>query len=294
MKRKIFIKLIGGLGNQLFQYACAKNLALELNGTLHIDDKTGFIFDNIFKRKKALPKNLDYNKIKPLDLICFYFLFILKKIFFKKKTFFNIGNHIIVDETVENKFIKNFFEKTKNYKKIYLIGFFQSEKYFFQNKKTITKKILKNKINNLNIEKIKKKIKRNSVFVGIRMFEEAPNNLRKNFGGLENFNFYNKYIKYFKKKNSQSNFFIFSTMKDKKKILEKINENILIVNEKYGKNDDLKYLLLFSCFRNFIISNSSFYWWGAYLAETKKDIKIVASKKFTNINTLPKNWKNTN
>ena len=45
MKRKIFIRLIGGIGNQLFQYACAKNLAIELNASLFIDDKTGFFFD---------------------------------------------------------------------------------------------------------------------------------------------------------------------------------------------------------------------------------------------------------
>ena len=30
MKRKIYLKLMGGLGNQLFQYACAKNLSIEL------------------------------------------------------------------------------------------------------------------------------------------------------------------------------------------------------------------------------------------------------------------------
>ena len=64
MKRKIYIKLIGGLGNQLFQYSCAKNLSIELNADLIIDDKSGFILDNKFKRKKSLPKNLDYSRIK--------------------------------------------------------------------------------------------------------------------------------------------------------------------------------------------------------------------------------------
>ena len=53
MKRKIYIKLIGGLGNQLFQYSCAKNLSIELNGDLIIDDKSGFFFDVKFNRKKV-------------------------------------------------------------------------------------------------------------------------------------------------------------------------------------------------------------------------------------------------
>ena len=42
MKRKIFIRLIGGIGNQLFQYACAKNLAIELNASYLLMIKQDF------------------------------------------------------------------------------------------------------------------------------------------------------------------------------------------------------------------------------------------------------------
>ena len=42
MKRKIYITLIGGLGNQLFQYACALNLSKILKAELIIDDVGGF------------------------------------------------------------------------------------------------------------------------------------------------------------------------------------------------------------------------------------------------------------
>ena len=60
MKRKIYVKLAGGIGNQLFQYSFAKNLSIELNAKLIIDDRSGFFFDKIFKRKKSLPTNLKY------------------------------------------------------------------------------------------------------------------------------------------------------------------------------------------------------------------------------------------
>ena len=42
MKRKIYLQISGGLGNQLFQYAFAKNLSIKLNAKLIIDDVTGF------------------------------------------------------------------------------------------------------------------------------------------------------------------------------------------------------------------------------------------------------------
>ena len=73
MKRKIFIRLIGGIGNQLFQYACAKNLAIELNASLFIDDKTGFFFDRKFNRNNSLPPKfkLYKNRFFKLNMVLY-------------------------------------------------------------------------------------------------------------------------------------------------------------------------------------------------------------------------------
>jgi hypothetical protein len=135
MKKKIYISLIGGLGNQLFQYSCALNLAYKLNAKLIIDDKTGFLFDNIYKRKLSLPKKFLKNKISFLDTLFLIFLRLIKKIIYNKKIFYKIFNYMIIDETKSKKYLENFYDKTKNENKIYLIGFFQSEKYFFENRK---------------------------------------------------------------------------------------------------------------------------------------------------------------
>ena len=77
---------------------------------------------------------------------------------------------------------------------IYLIGFSKSEKYFFDHREKIVKKIFHNKFN-----KTKPKIKNNSVMIGIRMYEDVPYQDLKKFGGLENFKFYND-LKLFKNK----------------------------------------------------------------------------------------------
>lgn len=291
MKRKIFVKLIGGLGNQLFQYACAKNLAIELNAELIIDDLTGFFFDRRFKRKKKLPKNLEYKRINFIELTYFYILLFIKKIFVRERYFFKIFKNILIDETNENKFIDNFFKITKNNNKVFLIGFFQSEKYFYKNKSKIISKILENTINNKEIEKIKKEISNKSICIGIRMFEEAPKNIKYNFGGIENFNFYNDAIEIFKRQIIQPNLYVFSTLKNIQLINENISSKVEIINKKFNENDDLNYLLLMSFFSNFVISNSSYYWWGAYLADFSKKTKTIASKKYININTVLDKWK---
>ena len=74
MKRKIYITLIGGLGNQLFQYACAFNLAYNLKAKLIIDDRSGFYFDKKFQRNYSLPKNLLYKRANILEICLLSFL----------------------------------------------------------------------------------------------------------------------------------------------------------------------------------------------------------------------------
>tara|TARA_B100000965_G_C19589924_1_gene757460 strand:+ start:156 stop:1040 length:885 start_codon:yes stop_codon:yes gene_type:complete len=294
MKRKIYIKLIGGIGNQLFQYSCAKNLSIELDSDLIIDDKSGFFFDKHFKREKSLPKNLKYSKISLLDLLFFNILILIKKIIFKNKIYFNFGNIILVDESISNEYIIDLKEKINKYNKVFLLGFFQSEKYFLENKSTILSEILDNKIENPKLENIKNEINKDSLLLGIRMFEEAPAFIKKNFGGIEDYSFYKNSIKLFNIIN-ELKIYVFTTLKDKSQITDNIDKNLRIIGDEYRINkNDLDFILLMSNFENFIISNSTFYWWGTYLAEYKKKIKVISSNKFRNKSTVPSRWKNLN
>ena len=54
MKKKLYLYLAGGLGNQLFQYSAARNIALKNKASLIIDKSTGFIDDFRFKRQFSL------------------------------------------------------------------------------------------------------------------------------------------------------------------------------------------------------------------------------------------------
>ncbi len=291
MKRKIYLTLFGGLGNQLFQYACALNLSREIGADLVIDHISGFIFDRKFKRNFNLPENFNVKKINFFEFFLILFLRVIKKLLFantKTLSFFNI---FILDETKQKSYLNNFEQLFKNYNIIYLIGFFQTEKYFFANKQNIIKKLSQNKILNNKLKNIERKINKNSLMIGIRLFEEAPGKIKKKFGGIEKFEFYEKSIKQIKSKTKISNIFIFSTT-NKDKIRKRLKFKSIIVD---SCNDDdvldIEYILLFSKFRNFIISNSTFYWWGAYLAGNKKKINVVYSNKFTNKSTIPLKWK---
>ena len=71
--KKIYLHLTGGLGNQLFEYAAAKNLALNKDAKLIIDTRTGFLLDfrdpTKFSLNKSSLNNVEYKNF------CFTFFF---------------------------------------------------------------------------------------------------------------------------------------------------------------------------------------------------------------------------
>jgi hypothetical protein len=74
MKKKIYLYLCGGLGNQLFQFFAARNLAIKNKAQLIVDVKTGFLTD--FKWNNTLKLNIKKNKSILLTKKVFFFIFI--------------------------------------------------------------------------------------------------------------------------------------------------------------------------------------------------------------------------
>lgn len=286
----IIVKIAGGLGNQMFQYASAKSMAKRLNKELYIDlghyDKYD---DRTFKLKEIF--NIDDTVLSYKDIPLVYKIYKNRYInFIIRKSKMNIGlkNKFIYQKhfDIDRRLIEN-----DNKNNFYLDGYWQNEEYFveyddyirnkFKLKCEIRKEVL-DKINEINTD--------NSVSVHIRR-GDYMNIKNIELYGICPIEYYKNSIKYIADKISEPKFYFFSDD------IDWVKENLNIEYECEfidGRYDDFEELYMMSKCKHNIIANSSFSWWGAWL-NTNPDKIIIAPKKWTNrLNTseqiLPKNW----
>lgn len=267
------INIIGGLGNQMFQYAFGYAMAKKNNEELKLDISGFDTYDlhdfglklyNI-KKNQILKSNIKYKFL--LSVIGYRNTVFLSKVFRKlyistlkiTKLYYQEKKTFTFDENV-------FYARTGSY----FSGYWQNEKYFkdcrkdlldiFQLKKIHLKtKVYKNKI-----------IKNESVSLHVRRGDYL------NINEVCDIEYYHKAILLFR--GEHVHFFIFSDdIEWVKNNLNFIDHKTIIELEKDIPDHEEMYLM--SLCKHNIISNSSFSWWGAWLNKNDKK-RVVAPKKW--------------
>lgn len=279
--KEIKVKISGGLGNQLFQYSYARMLQknfLDSKIILDISYYNKRHIRNIDIDKYVLGKNVFFEKKKDYILNLLYCLYrfkskILKKIGKKcKNANYNFGNRVYIfcDKSFDNKIELN------GKKKIFLAGYFQQEKEISGVIKEVRKelKLRKKSRQNNYIDILDNEATiENSIGVSIRIGEDY-----KRFGWpVCNREYYLSGLNYLIRSVDNPVIYIFSDnieLVKNEKWFE--NYNNIVYVEKCSSVEGLE--ILRKC-QNFVIANSTYSWWGAYLCDYPKK-KIVAPKYF--------------
>ena len=258
----IVTKLQGGLGNQMFQYACARSFT-RMNQKVFVD--LNFIKVHNISTSSFTARDFELNvfencKTKILKSFQRKILIGNSKRYRMIRKFLFIRVQYINQE--ENEFI-NIDTKFKN---IYLDGYFQSEKYFVKNRNVILNDFLFPKLDEKNNVLLKQIFEdKNSVSIHVRRGDYLKKNVSDYHGCLP-LQYYIKSINALSDKFDDLTFYIFSDDNDFVESNFEFIENKIVVSGNTGINSWKDMCLMKYC-KHHIIANSSFSWWGAWLSE---------------------------
>ena len=270
---KIVVNLIGGVGNQMFQYALgyviSKKTGFELllDLSAYNDYKTRNFELNNFSFDYKIANIEDFSELNKKHF--------LKKTLYKdkKKTF---------DSSVL---------KIKN--SAYLKGFWQSEKYFADYRSDILKVFeFKNKNFIKNVELLSDVQNSNSVSVNLRLGDYVTNEVNRRVHFVCKKEYYANALKYIAQKVDNPKFFVFSDdLEGAKEYLPDGYDYIFADTANW--QEDMYFM---SQAKHNIVANSSFSWWAAWLNQNPDKVVVAPSKWFTDeakINDkdfVPKSW----
>jgi hypothetical protein len=256
----IIVKIEGGIGNQLFQYALGKNLAIKNNTDLKLDL-------NYFRKSSFRKFELNNFNIEAKEITSSKIKFIIwansKKIFFRFIYNLFFKKPIIYKE--KNFHFNNEVFKMKN--GTYLEGFWQSERYFIDIKDHILDLFQNDNLFDSKFEIVINEISRSeAVALHVRRGDYLTN---KNHVSLD-LDYYQKAINFLISNLNNPTFYIFSDDLKWCELNLSLNAPFKYI---YGNSawEDLK---LMSYCNHFIIANSTFSWWGAYLGR-KPNKKVI-------------------
>ncbi|PQJ77700.1 alpha-1,2-fucosyltransferase [Polaribacter porphyrae] len=251
----IIVRIIGGLGNQMFQYAYAKSL--QTKGYKTFIDTTGF-------------RNYKLHGGYGLDLF---------KIDIENSLpFTNFLSKIRLIKSLKEKSLLFNERLTKPSEDAYIKGYFQTEDYFKEIRAVLLKQfVLKKELSNSTISYLRDiTIQKNSCSLHIRRGDYISNKKANEVHGTCDLEYYKRAVKLMRSKFKDVRFFIFSDDIDWVKKNLKV-QHATYINHKVIPHEDMHLMSL--CKHN-ITANSSFSWWGAWLNQYENKVVIAPEKWF--------------
>lgn len=295
----IVVGLMGGLGNQLFQYCAGRRLALKLGTELALDPT--FLTDDHGDRITPRPFMLDrFHVAGKIILPDELERFLKEGMPAYKLTLNRLSHRAFGRRPFRNP--KVFIEKDKNFEPAvldlpddrYLYGYFQSDRYFRDIRETVLEELkVREKMDRANksvADEIEESV---SVCLHVRRGDYFSNKEANRILGVDLSEYYRQAVREMNARLDGCHYFVFSDEPEwARKNLEIGKEfTVVDINPPERAEHDLR---LMSLCKHFIIANSSFSWWGAWLS-TNPDKTVIAPKQWfldgRNVDDrCPKEW----
>lgn len=264
----ILVRLKGGLGNQMFQYAAGRALAHRHGVKLVLDTRyfssyqlRGFGLDRFavagrLATSEELSRwpNWQRHPAKVLQWIGLETRWYRQSNFGYDTSWPSLGNDLLID------------------------GYFQSEKYFLSIAEILANEFIpRESLSSENIEVLEQIRNNNCVMIHVRRGDYVTDAKTMATHGICTLDYYNRSIKFMYQSVVQPKFIVFSDDIEWSRQNLGLEKNAIYV-EGNVQSPEVDIYLMTQC-RHHIIANSSFSWWGSWLNRQPGKLTIA-----------PKNW----
>jgi len=274
MQPKVLVRILGGLGNQLFAYAAARRLALVNNAELVIDDISGFPHDTWYLRHYQLDhfailcrKAKAAERLEPFSRIRRHLLRRWnRRLPFEQRRY-------LVQEGID--FDPRLLD-VRPTAWMFLEGYWQSEGYFKDVQSQIRKDLIIHPPTDATNLSFADRIRQHqAVAVHVRFFDN-PNSVVDAIGNNVPGGYYHRAIRAMDARVSGAHYFLFSDRpEDARSLIPLSDDRATLVHHNQGDANAYADLWLMTQCKHFIIANSTFSWWGAWLAKSMDKVVIA-------------------
>lgn len=284
----IIVNLGGGLGNQMFQYAFGKKMAVKNNDMLLLDTTVfgGHTDDEDYRAFGLRRLRVDAPAATQAQIEALKYPYgkLITKIKYRLDTLLK-RRHV--------KFEPRMLRLTGN---LYLDGFWQTEKYFKDIRDILLKEFALREPYSAPAQAIAESIRadKNTVSLHVRRGDYVKDEASiKYYGSHCNQQYYEKGLKFLSDKLNTLSVYVFSDD------IEWVKQNITIPHKVTYISEhaapDYERMQLMSVCEHHIICNSSFGWWGAWLNNKPNKIVIgpslwIPGSIVQNTDILPDDW----
>ena len=276
--KEVIVQVIGGLGNQLFQYAAGRKLALDLNAQLRLDISGFTTYYDLHKYS-----------MHHLNVV---------EDFIQLDELHERSKDILFIKEPSLAYCPNVFDDLKGFNSVYLEGYWGSEHYFESIDHVIRGEFsVKTPPSQANIEMGRAILATEAVCLHIRRGDYVWHPMSQQSHCLCSLDYYQESLGLLARVLSNPVVYVFSD--DQEWASKNLNipfEHVFVgINDASKNYEDLR---LMSLCKHFIIANSTFSWWGAWLSNSPNKI-IFAPRQWLKdpnlswFDPVPLKWRNS-
>jgi hypothetical protein len=281
----VTIQVRGGIGNQLFMYAMARRLSLVNQVPLYLETQAGFEGD-FFKRSYGLNRfqigGIEVMSTRPANLRRRATIAVNRILPFSSRWYCReaagrfdaryLNLHVVRPTLLE--------------------GYWQDERYFSDIRSELKSELtFRHEHRTANAKLACEMRVGESVAVHVRQLHGVPAGSQQPAVGIEGLpgEYYRAAIQKIKERAPYARFYVFSDCRSPSALSIVGEEMVRVENE----GDDAQYedLWLMSQCRHFVLANSTFSWWGAWLGRSRESIVVSpVMHEWGQIARLPDEW----